>query len=292
SASTRRRRWAWPTPNGARAVPRRRGGSSRNSSAHTRARQRPRPAVSSRASRRALTSREVAFGPRRDSLPAPRLHGAGKPARPGAQGGRALRRGRAFGGACVGRPPGRAARWREGSRHGRLRPGRRRARRLRPALDRGPGGEGRPLVPGQRAAALSLRRAGVLGARAAGPAAGRCGRGAGGAAARPRGGRPRCARAPGARAGRLGRGGGAADRIAPRRALEAVVRGAIGRLALGLVDLDEEEVREAGARAARGWFVRVETDSAIVGEADPDGRQRRLRLLRTEDGWRFETGLP
>lgn len=80
--------------------------------------------------------------------------------------------------------------------------------------------------------------------------------------------------------------------VARRRALEAVDRDALGRLALEPVDLDEEEVRQAGSRAARGWFVRVETDSAIVGEADPDGRQRRLRLLRTEDGWRFETGLP
>ncbi|HLV60767.1 MAG TPA: hypothetical protein VKY51_05125 [Fredinandcohnia sp.] len=53
-----------------------------------------------------------------------------------------------------------------------------------------------------------------------------------------------------------------------------------------------DEVRTAAARPVSAWYVRVESGSAIVGEADPEGRQRRLRLVEREGGWRFEAGLP
>jgi len=80
--------------------------------------------------------------------------------------------------------------------------------------------------------------------------------------------------------------------VSRRRALEAGDGEALARLALEPIPLPEEEVRQAATRAVRGWYVRVETDSAIVGEADLEGRQRRLCLRRVDGGWRFETGLP
>ncbi len=54
----------------------------------------------------------------------------------------------------------------------------------------------------------------------------------------------------------------------------------------------EAEIEEAAARDIAGWYVRVESDSAIVGEADGSGKQRRMKLVQEEGGWRFEAGLP
>lgn len=86
---------------------------------------------------------------------------------------------------------------------------------------------------------------------------------------------------------------GVAEALARRR--EALARGdavALAALAKDGRPFTTAEIREAAARELEGWFVRVESDTAIVGEADGSGRQRRLRLVREEDGWRFEAGLP
>lgn len=80
--------------------------------------------------------------------------------------------------------------------------------------------------------------------------------------------------------------------LSRRRALEARDATALGRLASNPRPLADGEVREAAERPVRGWYVRVETDSAIVGEADPEGRQRRMRLRFVDGSWRFEAGLP
>jgi hypothetical protein len=80
--------------------------------------------------------------------------------------------------------------------------------------------------------------------------------------------------------------------LARRRALEAGDAVALGRLAASPLPLADAEVREAAGRPVRGWYVRVESDSAIVGEADPEGRQRRMRLRFVDGSWLFEAGLP
>lgn len=77
-----------------------------------------------------------------------------------------------------------------------------------------------------------------------------------------------------------------------RRALASQDALALSRLAADGRPFTEEEVRGAAAREVAGYFVRVESDAAIVGEADAEGRQRRMRLRQKEGGWRFEAGLP
>lgn len=86
---------------------------------------------------------------------------------------------------------------------------------------------------------------------------------------------------------------GVAEALAARRrALERGDAVALAALDANGRPFSAEEVREAAAREVAGWFVRVESGSAIVGEADAEGRQRRLRLGKREGSWRFEAGLP
>lgn len=53
-----------------------------------------------------------------------------------------------------------------------------------------------------------------------------------------------------------------------------------------------EELRAAAAREGVAWFIRVEGRTAVVGEAAGDGSQKRLSMIREEDGWAFSAGLP
>jgi hypothetical protein len=66
---------------------------------------------------------------------------------------------------------------------------------------------------------------------------------------------------------------------------------ALTSLAASPGPIDEDALRRGGERAVASWFIRVETDSAIVGEAGPDGAQRRLHLREGPGGWRFVGGL-
>ncbi|AKU90218.1 hypothetical protein [Vulgatibacter incomptus] len=53
-----------------------------------------------------------------------------------------------------------------------------------------------------------------------------------------------------------------------------------------------DELAAADGRGVAAWFIRVEGDSAVVGEAAVDGKQKRLALVRADGAWRFESGLP
>lgn len=71
-----------------------------------------------------------------------------------------------------------------------------------------------------------------------------------------------------------------------REALAALVVPAAHRT------IERADLAEAGARAAAGWFIRIDRDEALVGEALEGGGQRSLVLRREEAGWRFVSGLP
>lgn len=79
--------------------------------------------------------------------------------------------------------------------------------------------------------------------------------------------------------------------VARQDALRAGDRDALNGLAESPEPLDAEAVEAAAQRGVAAWFIRVEGDEAIVGEADEEGQQRRLLLRRGEEGWRFRTGL-
>jgi hypothetical protein len=52
------------------------------------------------------------------------------------------------------------------------------------------------------------------------------------------------------------------------------------------------DLSASAERPARAWFVRIDRDEALVGEAGSDGVQRQLILARRPEGWRFVSGLP
>lgn len=82
---------------------------------------------------------------------------------------------------------------------------------------------------------------------------------------------------------------------ARREALGARDRGALAALAEEGTQRPGptiEEVEGAAARSPAGWFIRVMGEEAVVGEAAPDGSQKRLTLVRERDEWRFRSGLP
>lgn len=86
--------------------------------------------------------------------------------------------------------------------------------------------------------------------------------------------------------------GVAAALVARRRALAREDAALLASLSADAQPFSGTELREAAARPVTGWFIRVESDSAIVGEADEGGKQRRMKLRLEQDGWRFVAGLP
>jgi len=80
--------------------------------------------------------------------------------------------------------------------------------------------------------------------------------------------------------------------VARRDALAAGDPAALAALASTEPRIDPEGMRAAADREVAGWFIRVEGDEAVVGEASPDGKQKRLQLVRAGDAWRFASGLP
>lgn len=79
-----------------------------------------------------------------------------------------------------------------------------------------------------------------------------------------------------------------------RQALAAADRDRLAALSvddarpqLARADLAPSAQREVGA-----WFIRIDRDEALVGEADRGGAQRQLILARENDAWRFVSGLP
>lgn len=76
-----------------------------------------------------------------------------------------------------------------------------------------------------------------------------------------------------------------------QQALRARDVGALSRLAAAPGPMAPEDLERQAGREVAAWYIRVETDSAIVGEADPAGAQRRLHLRDEGDGWRFVGGL-
>lgn len=59
----------------------------------------------------------------------------------------------------------------------------------------------------------------------------------------------------------------------------------------GQKEIQAGDPTAAAAREARAWFIRVDRDVAIVGEAGPEGQQHKL-VLQKEGDWRFVSGLP
>ena len=80
--------------------------------------------------------------------------------------------------------------------------------------------------------------------------------------------------------------------LARRDALAAGDGAALSSLAAKEPRIDPGSLRAAADREVGGWFIRVEGDEAVVGEAAPDGRQKRLQLARSGEAWRFASGLP
>lgn len=80
--------------------------------------------------------------------------------------------------------------------------------------------------------------------------------------------------------------------VARRAALAGGDPALLASLAAGEPRLEPDSLREAAERPAAGWFIRVEGDEAVVGEADPGGRQKRLQLVGEGGAWRFSSGLP
>lgn len=60
----------------------------------------------------------------------------------------------------------------------------------------------------------------------------------------------------------------------------------------GSREIEGGDVAAAGARGARAWFIRVDRNVAIVGEAGGDGQQWKMTLEKEGDEWRFASGLP
>ncbi len=56
--------------------------------------------------------------------------------------------------------------------------------------------------------------------------------------------------------------------------------------------LARADLGPSAERAAAAWFIRIDRDEALVGEASPGGPQRQLILRSEEAGWRFVSGLP
>ncbi len=81
--------------------------------------------------------------------------------------------------------------------------------------------------------------------------------------------------------------------LARRAALDARDPAAVAALAAdGLRGSSPDEISTAAERAVAAWFIRVEGNEAIVGEAGPDGGQKRLTLVGADGAWRFAAGLP
>lgn len=80
--------------------------------------------------------------------------------------------------------------------------------------------------------------------------------------------------------------------VARRDALAAGDAAALAALAGQEPRLDPDEMRAAADREVAGWFIRVEGDEAVVGEASAGGKQKRLQLTRVGEAWRFSSGLP
>jgi len=80
--------------------------------------------------------------------------------------------------------------------------------------------------------------------------------------------------------------------LARRAALAAGDAAALASLARDETRLDPDGLRAAAEREVAGWFIRVEGDEAVVGEAAADGKQRRLQLGRSGEAWLFSSGLP
>lgn len=79
-----------------------------------------------------------------------------------------------------------------------------------------------------------------------------------------------------------------------RRALSAGDSQALRSLATeaGLLEIDAGDLLAAAGRLPLAWFIRVDRDVAIVGEAAEEGGQKRIVLQREEGQWRFVSGLP
>lgn len=56
--------------------------------------------------------------------------------------------------------------------------------------------------------------------------------------------------------------------------------------------LARADLRAAAERPTAGWFIRIDRDEALVGEATRGGGQRQLILRGEGAGWRFVSGLP
>lgn len=80
--------------------------------------------------------------------------------------------------------------------------------------------------------------------------------------------------------------------LARRDALAAGDVAALSALAAKEPRIDPDALRVAADREVAGWFIRVEGDEAVVGEAAPDGKQKRIQLARVGEAWRFSSGLP
>lgn len=60
----------------------------------------------------------------------------------------------------------------------------------------------------------------------------------------------------------------------------------------GVPEPAADEVRRAAQRPCAAWFIRVDRDEAVVGEADDRGVQHRLVLQGRDGRWVFTAGLP
>jgi hypothetical protein len=72
----------------------------------------------------------------------------------------------------------------------------------------------------------------------------------------------------------------------------ALAAGGTGLEALAAGPYEVSEVAASAARPCAAWFIRVDREEAVVGEADDAGRQRRLVLAQRGDRWAFTSGLP
>lgn len=79
-----------------------------------------------------------------------------------------------------------------------------------------------------------------------------------------------------------------------RRALEADDVVALAALATeeGKREITEGDPATSRSRGARAWFIRVDREVALVGEAGGEGEQRKLVLRKEGADWRFVSGLP
>ncbi|WP_373044716.1 hypothetical protein [Vulgatibacter sp.] len=79
-----------------------------------------------------------------------------------------------------------------------------------------------------------------------------------------------------------------------RAALEAGDRERLASLAVpdARQQIARADLQAAAARPVAGWFIRIDRDEAMVGEAAPGAGQRQLILRHEQGSWRLVSGLP